>query len=83
MTVSELDTRHYKGCEVLNKAKLKSVMALHGDTNKDIAELLNISEQSVSCKINENGTEFKQGEISKIAIRYNLTPDEVVAIFFD
>lgn len=66
----------------MNKAKLKSVMALHGDTNKDIAELLNISEQSVSCKINENGTEFKQGEISKIAEKYNLSPDEVVAIFF-
>ena len=67
----------------MNKAKLKSVMALHGDTNKDIAELLGISEQSVSCKINENGTEFKQGEIAKIAEKYNFTPDEVVAIFFD
>jgi predicted transcriptional regulator len=67
----------------MNKAKLKSVMTLHGDTNKDIAELLGISEQSVSCKINENGTEFKQGEIAKIAEKYNLTPDDVVAIFFD
>jgi hypothetical protein len=57
-------------------------MALHGDTNKDLAELLGISEQSVSCKINENGTEFKQGEISKIAMRYTLSPDDVVAIFF-
>jgi hypothetical protein len=45
--------------------------------------LLGISEQSVSCKINENGTEFKQGEIAKIAEKYNLTPDDVVAIFFD
>lgn len=67
----------------MNKAKLKSVMTLHGDTNKDLAEFLDISEQSVSCKINENGTEFKQGEIAKITVRYNLSPDEVVAIFFD
>lgn len=67
----------------MNKAKLKSLMALHGDTNKDIAELLNLSEQSVSSKINENGTEFKQGEIAKIKDRYNLTPVEVDAIFFD
>lgn len=67
----------------MNKAKLKSVMALHGDTNKDIAELLEISEQSVSCKINENGTEFKQGEIAKIKDKYNLSPAELEAIFFD
>ena len=67
----------------MNKAKLKSVMTLHGDTNKDLADLLGISEQSVSCKINENGTEFKQGEIAKITVRYGLSPDDVVAIFFD
>ena len=70
------------GGEDMNKAKLKSIMALHGDTNKDIAELLGISEQSVSCKINENGTEFKQGEITKIKDKYNLSPVEVDAIFF-
>lgn len=67
----------------MNKAKLKSVMILHGDTNKDIAFLLGISEQSVSCKINENGTEFKQGEIAKIKDKYHLSPAEVDAIFFD
>ena len=66
----------------MNKAKLKSLMALHGDTNKDIAELLNLSEQSVSSKINENGTEFKQGEIKKIIELYNLSPEECDAIFF-
>ena len=72
-----------KGGGIMNKAKLKSVMILHNDTNKDLAELLGISEQSVSCKINENGTEFKQGEIAKINDKYNLSPAEVDAIFFD
>lgn len=67
----------------MNKARLKSVMALHGDKNKDLAEFLEISEQSVSSKINENGTEFKQGEIKKITERYNLSPEEMTAIFFD
>lgn len=67
----------------MNKAKLKSVMTLHGDTNKDLADLLGISKQSVSCKINENGTEFKQGEIAKIKDRYVLSPEEVDAIFFE
>lgn len=82
IAVSVLDTFAERG-ENMNKAKLKSIMALHGDTNKDIAELLKISEQSVSGKINENGTEFKQGEIKKIANKYNLSPDEVTAIFFN
>ena len=66
----------------MDKARLKSIMALHGDTNKDLAELLEISEQSVSAKINENGTEFKQGEITKIKDKYSLSPIEVDAIFF-
>lgn len=66
----------------MNKSRLKSIMTLHGDTNKDIAELLGISEQSVSAKINENGTEFKQGEITKIKDKYKLSPVEVDAIFF-
>ena len=67
----------------LDKEKLKSVMALHGDTIKTLAEYLCISEQSLCNKINENGTEFKQGEIRIIAEKYNLPPEEVVAIFFE
>lgn len=66
----------------MNKNKLRSQMALHGDTTKDLAEWLNITEQSVLNKINEKGTEFKQGEIRRIRERYNLSPDEVDEIFF-
>ena len=67
----------------MNKDLLRSIMVLHGDTNKTLAAFLGISEQSVSNKINENGTEFKQGEITKIKDKYNLSPVEVDAIFFD
>jgi DNA-binding Xre family transcriptional regulator len=66
----------------MNKALLRSIMALHGDTNKDLANYLGISEQILSKKINENGTEFKQGEMKRIKIRYNLTADQVDLIFF-
>lgn len=66
----------------MKKEMLRSIMVLHGDTNKDLADYLGISEQSVSNKINENGTEFKQGEIAKIKSRYNLTSDQVDRIFF-
>lgn len=66
----------------MNKDLLRSIMVLHGHTNKDLAEVLGISEQSVSDKINERKTEFKQGEIAKIRDLYNLSPDQIEAIFF-
>lgn len=66
----------------MNAQMLRSIMVLHGDTNKDLAKLLGKSEQSVSNKINEKGTEFTQGEIAKIKAKYNLTAEEVEAIFF-
>ena len=66
----------------MNAKLLRSVMALFGDTNASLAEFLGITEQSVSNKINEKGTEFKQGEISKIKARYNLSSDMVDQIFF-
>lgn len=67
----------------MNSQMLRSVMVLHGDTNKDLAKLLGKSEQSISNKINEKGTEFTQGEIAKIKAKYNLTAEEVEAIFFN
>lgn len=58
-------------------------MILYGDTNRDLAKYLGISQQSVSSKINENGTEFRQGEIAKIKDRYSLSAEQVNNIFFD
>lgn len=66
----------------MKKELLRSVMVLHGDTNKDLADYLGITEQSVSNKINENGTEFKLGEIRLIRIRYHLSSDQIDLIFF-
>ena len=57
-------------------------MVLNGDTNKSLADYLGISETSVSNKINEKGTQFTQGEISKIKKRYSLTDTQTIAIFF-
>lgn len=80
--MSYLDTFRQMGGDIMKKELLRSIMVLHGDTNKDLADYLGISEQSVSNKINENGTEFKQGEIRLIRTRYNLTSDQVDRIFF-
>ena len=66
----------------MNANLFRSVMVLHGDTNASLAKFLGITEQSVCNKINEKGTEFKQGEIAKIKARYNLDSDMVDRIFF-
>ena len=66
----------------MNKELLRYFMAKHGDTNNSLAEVLGISTVSVSSKMNEKGTEFKQGEIAKIKDRYNLSADQVESIFF-
>ena len=58
-------------------------MVLNNDTNKSLAEFLDLSEQTVCNKINENGTEFRQGEIAMIKDRYNLTADQIADIFFN
>ena len=66
----------------MNSKLLRSVMVLNNDTNKTLADFLGISETSVSNKINEVGTEFKQGEIALIKTRYNLSPEQIEDIFF-
>ena len=67
----------------MNTKLFRSIMVLNNDTNKSLAEFLNLSEQTVCNKINENGTEFKQGEIAMIKERYNLTADQISDIFFN
>ena len=66
----------------MNKAMMKSVMVLNGDTSSALAGVIGISPQTFSAKINENGGEFTQSEIAKIRERYNLSPEEIDHIFF-
>lgn len=68
----------------MNKLKLESIMRLHGDTGTSLAKFLNIARTTFSAKINEtNGAEFTQGEIAMIRMKYSLSPNDVVEIFFD
>ena len=67
----------------MNKELLRSIMALHGEKNKDLGAVIGRSEQSVSAKINENGTQFTQGEIAKIRQHYNLSAEQIADIFFN
>ena len=67
----------------MNKNMLRSVMVLHNDTNSILAEYLGIADSTLSLKINEtNGAEFTQGEIRKVILRYQLTAEQVMQIFF-
>lgn len=66
----------------MNKKMLRSLMTLHGDTNRSLGEYLGISEQSVCNKINEKGTEFTREEIAAIKRRYNMNADLVDLVFF-
>ena len=67
----------------LNKKLLRSIMILHDDNNDLLAAALGITPQRLSAKMNETGgAEFTQGEIRIIKKRYNLTAEQIDAIFF-
>jgi DNA-binding XRE family transcriptional regulator len=67
----------------MNKNLLVSKMKLHGDNQEDLAEYIGISLTTFNTKLNETGgAEFRQGEIQKIKEKYDLTSEEVDAIFF-
>ena len=67
----------------MNKNMLVSKMKLYGDRQEDLANYIGVSPQRFSCKLNgKDGAEFTQGEIVKVKEKYNLTGEEVDAIFF-
>lgn len=67
----------------MDKKKLKSKMALFGDTGEKLAAAIGIAPQTLSLKMNErNGASFTKSEMEKIKVRYELTDDEFMHIFF-
>lgn len=66
----------------MNKALLRSIMVLFGDTNKTLGDYLGICEKSVNDKIHEKNTEFKRREIAAIKKRYALSDEQTINIFF-
>ena len=66
----------------MNSALLKSIMVKNGDNQAVLAEFLGISLSNLNAKINGNGTDFRQNEITAIKDRYHMTAEEVDAVFF-
>lgn len=65
----------------MNKAALKSKMALNNDTGILLSKALGITNTTLSDKMNEK-SEFTRKEIKKIKERYKLNATEIDNIFF-
>ena len=63
------------------KQELKAVMVRYGDTQADLAAYMKMSTHTLSAKLN-GLSEFSRPEIEKIALRYNLSADDIQRIFF-
>lgn len=67
----------------MNISVLKSVMVLNGDEDfvKNIANILKISRQTASAKLNGK-SDFTRDDIALISEHYSLNDDEIQKIFF-
>lgn len=66
---------------MFNKEKLKAAMVTHGDSNKDLAASLGMTASNFSTIWNGRQP-FQRKHIIRIAVRYDLSPQEVWDIFF-
>ena len=66
---------------MVNERLLKSKMLLYGDTQSSLAKYLGVAYPTLNRKIKGTG-DFLQSEIKSIALRYELTPEEIELIFF-
>lgn len=68
----------------MNVNKLWAEIKKNGDTQGELAKMMGVTRATLSNKMSEkNKASFTQPEISFIKERYNLSPEEVDAIFFD
>ena len=74
----------YKRGDTMNVDKLTKVMKKNRDNQKELANAVGLSTQRLSEKIhNRRNASFTQPEIVAIKKRYNLSKEEVMAIFFE
>lgn len=67
----------------MNKQLLRSIMTKYGETQKDLADAMGLSLSRLNAKINSNGADFRQNEISFIKERYKLNSKDIDHIFFE
>lgn len=65
----------------MNELKLRQKMLEKHVQNKDIANELGISKSAVQRKLN-GSSEFSRAELKQLISLLNLSPNEVITIFF-
>ena len=65
---------------MFNKEKLKQAMVAHGDTNKVLADFLGMTASNFSTIWNGR-QQFQKKHMILLAVRYDLTPQDVWEIF--
>lgn len=65
---------------MFNEEKLKQAMVAHGDTNKVLADFLGMTASNFSTIWNGR-QQFQKKHMILIAVRYDLTPQDVWEIF--
>lgn len=63
------------------KQELRAVMIRNGDRQADLAKAIGLSPPTLSDKINGRW-DFWRAEIEAIALRYNLSAEDIARIFF-
>lgn len=66
----------------MDSTLLKWHMEQHGDTDKTLAKALGMHSHTLYMKRKGEKQQFTQSEIKTIAIRYNLTSEDINKIFF-
>lgn len=69
----------------MNTAEFRAIMMKHGDTVKELAEVLNIHPKTLYYKYSGCGNrcEFTLAEVRIIKRRYNLSAEDVSKIFLE
>jgi|LSQX01.2.fsa_nt_gb DNA-binding XRE family transcriptional regulator len=65
----------------MDKQLFRTLMEFHSETQLTLAEFLGINRVTVSVKINSGS--FTQAEIKALADKWQLTPEQVMAVFFN
>lgn len=59
---------------------IKQVISESGDTQREVSKVLGITESTLSLKVNGRA-DWRASEITALAERYGLTPEEVTEVF--
>lgn len=72
-----------KEVKTMNKELFKYFQALNGDTGKSTAKALNITQTTLSSRLNGSRGDFTRAEITILKERWHLTDEQCSNIFLN